>query len=93
MRSLYPLRLCLCVVVHKDGKNARPYVFTVHSQHFSSHPVQSLDVSADGLEEMINWVSKIREAAQSADARVRIGRPRGPASACIRLASTARTDL
>lgn len=71
-RALISLRLCVCVVVHKDGKNSRPYVFTIHSQHFSSQPVQSLDVSADSLDQLINWVTKIREAAQNADARVRV---------------------
>uniref|UniRef100_A0A3B5QAB3 1-phosphatidylinositol 4,5-bisphosphate phosphodiesterase gamma n=1 Tax=Xiphophorus maculatus TaxID=8083 RepID=A0A3B5QAB3_XIPMA len=58
------------VAVHKDGKNSRPFVFTIHSQHLSSHPVQSLDVAADSLEDLTCWVSKIREAAQNADARV-----------------------
>lgn len=57
-------------MVLKDGKNSRPYVFTVHSQQLSSHPVQSLDVSADSLEDLTSWVGKIREAAQNADARV-----------------------
>uniref|UniRef100_A0A8C4FBW7 1-phosphatidylinositol 4,5-bisphosphate phosphodiesterase gamma n=1 Tax=Dicentrarchus labrax TaxID=13489 RepID=A0A8C4FBW7_DICLA len=50
------------VVVHKDGKNSRPYVCTIHSQHLSSHPVQTLDVAADTLEDLTGWVSKIREA-------------------------------
>uniref|UniRef100_A0A669CZL6 Phosphoinositide phospholipase C n=1 Tax=Oreochromis niloticus TaxID=8128 RepID=A0A669CZL6_ORENI len=58
------------VVVHKDGKNSRAFVFTIHSQHLSSHPVQTLDVAADSLEDLTGWVSKIREAAQNADARV-----------------------
>uniref|UniRef100_A0A8C6V3E2 1-phosphatidylinositol 4,5-bisphosphate phosphodiesterase gamma n=1 Tax=Neogobius melanostomus TaxID=47308 RepID=A0A8C6V3E2_9GOBI len=59
------------VVVHKDGKNLRPYVFTIHSQHLSSQPVQTLDVAADSLEDLSSWVSRIREAAQNADARVK----------------------
>lgn len=59
-------------MVHKEGKKSRPFVFTLHSQHFSSQPVQSLDVSADSLEELSHWATKIREAAQSADARVGI---------------------
>uniref|UniRef100_A0A669DQ88 1-phosphatidylinositol 4,5-bisphosphate phosphodiesterase gamma n=1 Tax=Oreochromis niloticus TaxID=8128 RepID=A0A669DQ88_ORENI len=58
------------VVVHKDGKNSRAFVFTIHSQHLSSHPVQTLDVAADSLEDLTGWVSKIREAAQNADARM-----------------------
>ncbi len=57
-------------MVHKDGKNSRPYVFTIHSQQLSSHPVQTLDVAADSLEDLTCWVSKIREATQNADARV-----------------------
>ncbi|KAA8589355.1 hypothetical protein FQN60_012720 [Etheostoma spectabile] len=57
------------VVVHKDGKNSRPYVFTIHSQQLS-HPVQTLDVAADSLEDVTSWVGKIREAAQNADARM-----------------------
>ncbi|TNN59901.1 1-phosphatidylinositol 4,5-bisphosphate phosphodiesterase gamma-1 [Liparis tanakae] len=58
------------VVVHKDGKNSRPYVFTIHSQQPSSHPVQTLDVAADSLEDVTSWVAKIREATQNADARM-----------------------
>uniref|UniRef100_A0A8C3A8Z2 1-phosphatidylinositol 4,5-bisphosphate phosphodiesterase gamma n=1 Tax=Cyclopterus lumpus TaxID=8103 RepID=A0A8C3A8Z2_CYCLU len=58
------------VVVHKDGKNSRPYVFTIHSQQLSSHPVQTLDVAADSLEDVTSWVGKIREATQNADARM-----------------------
>uniref|UniRef100_A0A8C9VE57 1-phosphatidylinositol 4,5-bisphosphate phosphodiesterase gamma n=1 Tax=Scleropages formosus TaxID=113540 RepID=A0A8C9VE57_SCLFO len=58
------------VVVQKEGKSLRPYVFTVHSQQMSSHPVQTLDVAADSLEDLNGWVAKIREAAQNADARM-----------------------
>uniref|UniRef100_A0A665WST1 1-phosphatidylinositol 4,5-bisphosphate phosphodiesterase gamma n=1 Tax=Echeneis naucrates TaxID=173247 RepID=A0A665WST1_ECHNA len=58
------------IVVHKDGKNSRLYVFTIHSQHLSSHPVQTLDVAADSMEDLSSWVGKIREAAQNADARM-----------------------
>uniref|UniRef100_A0A672ZHV1 1-phosphatidylinositol 4,5-bisphosphate phosphodiesterase gamma n=1 Tax=Sphaeramia orbicularis TaxID=375764 RepID=A0A672ZHV1_9TELE len=58
------------VVVHKDGKNSRAFVFTIHSQHLSSHPVQTLDVAAENLEDLTCWVSRIREAAQNADARM-----------------------
>uniref|UniRef100_A0A1A8FWG6 1-phosphatidylinositol 4,5-bisphosphate phosphodiesterase gamma n=2 Tax=Nothobranchius korthausae TaxID=1143690 RepID=A0A1A8FWG6_9TELE len=58
------------VVVHKDGKNSRLFVFTIHSQHTSSHPAQTLDVAADSLEDLNVWVSRIREATQNADARM-----------------------
>lgn len=60
----------ICLVVHKDGKNSRPYVCTIHSQPLSSHPVQTLDVAADSLEDLTSWVNKVREATQNADARV-----------------------
>ncbi|XP_058879020.1 1-phosphatidylinositol 4,5-bisphosphate phosphodiesterase gamma-1-like isoform X2 [Acipenser ruthenus] len=59
------------VVVHKDGKSSRPFVFTLHSQ---SHPVQMLDVAADTLEDLNDWVTKIREATQNADARMQEGK-------------------
>ncbi|XP_041103270.1 1-phosphatidylinositol 4,5-bisphosphate phosphodiesterase gamma-1-like [Polyodon spathula] len=59
------------VVVHKDGKSSRPFVFTLHSQ---SHPVQMLDVAVDSLEDLNDWVAKIREATQNADARMQEGK-------------------
>ncbi|RXM29061.1 1-phosphatidylinositol 4,5-bisphosphate phosphodiesterase gamma-1 [Acipenser ruthenus] len=59
------------VVVHKDGKSSRPFVFTLHSQ---SHPVQMLDVATDTLEDLNDWVTKIREATQNADARMQEGK-------------------
>ncbi|XP_067086423.1 1-phosphatidylinositol 4,5-bisphosphate phosphodiesterase gamma-1-like isoform X2 [Osmerus mordax] len=58
------------VVVQKEGKSCRPYVFTVHSQQMSSHPGQPLDVAADTLDDLTGWVGKIREATQNADARM-----------------------
>uniref|UniRef100_A0A8C8FMB0 1-phosphatidylinositol 4,5-bisphosphate phosphodiesterase gamma n=1 Tax=Oncorhynchus tshawytscha TaxID=74940 RepID=A0A8C8FMB0_ONCTS len=58
------------VVVQKDGKSSRPYVFTVHSQQMSIHPGQSLDIASDTLEDLTGWVGKIREATQNADARM-----------------------
>ncbi|XP_019740106.1 1-phosphatidylinositol 4,5-bisphosphate phosphodiesterase gamma-1-like isoform X2 [Hippocampus comes] len=57
------------VVVHKDGKHSRPFVFTIHSRHLASRPLQMLDVASDGPEELSSWVSKIREATHNADAR------------------------
>ncbi|XP_064190225.1 1-phosphatidylinositol 4,5-bisphosphate phosphodiesterase gamma-1-like [Anguilla rostrata] len=58
------------VVVQKEGRSSRPYVFTLHCQQMSSHPVQTLDVASDSLEDLEGWVAKIREAAQNADARM-----------------------
>uniref|UniRef100_K7FNW0 Phosphoinositide phospholipase C n=1 Tax=Pelodiscus sinensis TaxID=13735 RepID=K7FNW0_PELSI len=57
------------VVISKDGRSSKPFVFTIHSQQMS-HPAQSLDVAADTQEELNDWVAKIREATQNADARV-----------------------
>ncbi|XP_039609688.1 1-phosphatidylinositol 4,5-bisphosphate phosphodiesterase gamma-1-like isoform X1 [Polypterus senegalus] len=61
------------IVVHKDGKSSRPFVFTIHSQQMS-HPIQMLDVAADTQEDLNDWVAKIREAAQNADARMQEGK-------------------
>ncbi|KAJ8389025.1 hypothetical protein AAFF_G00124220 [Aldrovandia affinis] len=58
------------VVVQKEGRSSRPHVFTLHCQQMSSQPLQTLDVAADSLEDLNGWVSKIREAAQNADARM-----------------------
>ncbi|MEE6527076.1 hypothetical protein FKM82_028162, partial [Ascaphus truei] len=57
------------IVLSKEGKSSKPYVFTIHSQQMS-HPSQSLDVAADTQEELSDWIAKIREATQNADARV-----------------------
>ncbi|XP_043923269.1 1-phosphatidylinositol 4,5-bisphosphate phosphodiesterase gamma-1-like [Protopterus annectens] len=61
------------VVVQKDGKCSKPYVFTIHSQQMS-HPSQSLDVATSTLEELNDWVIKIKEATQNADARMQEGK-------------------
>lgn len=53
--------------VRPEGKNNRLFVFSI-----SMASVQwSLDVAADSQEELQDWVKKIREVAQTADARVR----------------------
>uniref|UniRef100_A0A8C8VG69 Phosphoinositide phospholipase C n=1 Tax=Pelusios castaneus TaxID=367368 RepID=A0A8C8VG69_9SAUR len=58
---------------HVDGRSSKPFVFTIHSQQMS-HPSQSLDVAADTQEELNDWVAKIREATQNADARMQEGK-------------------
>lgn len=63
------------IVISKDGRSSKPFVFTIHSQQMS-HAAQSLDVAADTQEELSEWVAKIREATQNADARVRVTRVR-----------------
>ncbi|XP_066572245.1 1-phosphatidylinositol 4,5-bisphosphate phosphodiesterase gamma-1 [Amia ocellicauda] len=57
------------VVVQKEGRSGRTFVFTLHSQQMAP-PLPGLDVAADSLEDLTGWVSKIREAAQNADARM-----------------------
>ncbi|KAM8967646.1 1-phosphatidylinositol 4,5-bisphosphate phosphodiesterase gamma-1-like isoform 2-T2 [Pelodytes ibericus] len=61
------------IVLSKEGRSSRPYVFTIHSQQMS-HPSQALDVAADTQEELNDWISKIREATQNADARMQEGK-------------------
>ncbi|NXC88587.1 PLCG1 phosphodiesterase, partial [Cercotrichas coryphoeus] len=61
------------VVISKDGRSSKPFVFTIHSQQMS-HAAQSLDVAADTQEELSEWVAKIREATQNADARMQEGK-------------------
>lgn len=53
--------------IRPEGKNNRLFVFSI-----SMVSAQwSLDVAADSQEELQDWVKKIREVAQTADARVR----------------------
>uniref|UniRef100_A0A8C0BM48 1-phosphatidylinositol 4,5-bisphosphate phosphodiesterase gamma n=1 Tax=Buteo japonicus TaxID=224669 RepID=A0A8C0BM48_9AVES len=59
--------------VGEYGRSSKPFVFTIHSQQMS-HAAQSLDVAADTQEELSEWVAKIREATQNADARMQEGK-------------------
>ncbi|XP_058034768.1 1-phosphatidylinositol 4,5-bisphosphate phosphodiesterase gamma-1-like isoform X5 [Ahaetulla prasina] len=61
------------VVISKDARSPKPFVFTIHSQQMT-HPSQSLDVATDTLEELNDWVAKIREVTQNADARMQEGK-------------------
>ncbi|XP_055489397.1 1-phosphatidylinositol 4,5-bisphosphate phosphodiesterase gamma-1-like [Leucoraja erinacea] len=61
------------VVIQKDGKGSKQYVFTINSQQ-TCHPAQLLDVAADSQDDLTDWVAKIREAAQNADARMQEGK-------------------
>lgn len=54
--------------IRPEGKNNRLFVFSI-SMVSVAH--WSLDVAADSQEELQDWVKKIREVAQTADARVR----------------------
>ncbi|XP_078254584.1 LOW QUALITY PROTEIN: 1-phosphatidylinositol 4,5-bisphosphate phosphodiesterase gamma-1-like [Rhinoraja longicauda] len=61
------------VVVQKDGKGSKQHVFTINSQQ-TCHPALLLDVAADSQDDLADWVAKIREAAQNADARMQEGK-------------------
>ena len=54
--------------IRPEGKNNRLFVFSIS---MASVAQWSLDVAADSQEELQDWVKKIREVAQTADARVR----------------------
>lgn len=60
------------VAIRPEGKNNRMFVFSISMASVSRW---SLDVAADTHEELLDWVKKIREAAQTADARVSSGDP------------------
>lgn len=53
--------------IRPEGKNNRLFVFSISM----ASAQWSLDVAADSQEELQDWVKKIREVAQTADARVR----------------------
>lgn len=63
--QLSPLAL---PAIRPEGKNNRLFVFSIS---MASVAHWSLDVAADSQEELQDWVKKIREVAQTADARVR----------------------
>ncbi|XP_072259304.1 1-phosphatidylinositol 4,5-bisphosphate phosphodiesterase gamma-1 [Pyxicephalus adspersus] len=55
------------IAIRHEGLYNRPYVFSINVPSVTRYP---LDVAADSLEDMNDWVRKIREAAQTADARL-----------------------
>lgn len=63
-----PLLSSLPPAIRPEGKNNRLFVFSIS---MASVAHWSLDVAADSQEELQDWVKKIREVAQTADARVR----------------------
>lgn len=73
--GLWPHSLTLTLIalstpaaIRPEGKNNRLFVFSISMASISR---RSLDVAADTHEDLLDWVKKIREAAQTADARVR----------------------
>ncbi|XP_022448104.1 1-phosphatidylinositol 4,5-bisphosphate phosphodiesterase gamma-1 isoform X1 [Delphinapterus leucas] len=59
------------IAIRPEGKNNRPFVFSIS---MASVAHWSLDVAADSQEELQDWVKKIREVAQTADARLTEGK-------------------
>uniref|UniRef100_A0A7M4FYU6 1-phosphatidylinositol 4,5-bisphosphate phosphodiesterase gamma n=1 Tax=Crocodylus porosus TaxID=8502 RepID=A0A7M4FYU6_CROPO len=59
------------IAIRPEGKNNRMFVFSISMASVSRW---SLDVAADTHEELLDWVKKIREAAQTADARLSEGK-------------------
>ncbi|XP_034978886.1 1-phosphatidylinositol 4,5-bisphosphate phosphodiesterase gamma-1 isoform X1 [Zootoca vivipara] len=59
------------IAIRPEGKNNRMFVFSIS---MASITRWSLDVAADTHEDLLDWVKKIREAAQTADARLSEGK-------------------
>uniref|UniRef100_A0A8I3WB02 1-phosphatidylinositol 4,5-bisphosphate phosphodiesterase gamma n=1 Tax=Callithrix jacchus TaxID=9483 RepID=A0A8I3WB02_CALJA len=59
------------IAIRPEGKNNRLFVFSIS---MASVAHWSLDVAADSQEELQDWVKKIREVAQTADARLSEGK-------------------
>ncbi|NWH26786.1 PLCG1 phosphodiesterase, partial [Grus americana] len=59
------------IAIRPEGKNNRLFVFSISMASVSR---LSLDVAADTHEDLVDWVKKIREAAQTADARLSEGK-------------------
>uniref|UniRef100_F6Y6N2 Phosphoinositide phospholipase C n=6 Tax=Equus TaxID=9789 RepID=F6Y6N2_HORSE len=59
------------IAIRPEGKNNRLFVFSIS---MASMAHWSLDVAADSQEELQDWVKKIREVAQTADARLTEGK-------------------
>lgn len=75
MQLCWGLAMCVLALacsrppaIRPEGKNNRLFVFSIS---MASVAQWSLDVAADSQEELQDWVKKIREVAQTADARVR----------------------
>ncbi|XP_060046048.1 1-phosphatidylinositol 4,5-bisphosphate phosphodiesterase gamma-1 isoform X2 [Erinaceus europaeus] len=59
------------IAIRPEGKNSRLFVFSISMPSVAQW---SLDVAADSQEELQDWVKKIREVAQTADARLTEGK-------------------
>lgn len=59
------------IAIRHEGLYNRPYVFSINVPSVTRYP---LDVAADSVDDMLDWVKKIKEAAQTADARLTEGK-------------------
>uniref|UniRef100_A0A8C5E9G0 1-phosphatidylinositol 4,5-bisphosphate phosphodiesterase gamma n=1 Tax=Gouania willdenowi TaxID=441366 RepID=A0A8C5E9G0_GOUWI len=60
-------------VIRHDGKGSRPHVFSLlPSTSMRTGPV--LDVAANSLEELMEWVNKIREVTMTSEAKLEEGK-------------------
>uniref|UniRef100_A0A8D2Q4N1 1-phosphatidylinositol 4,5-bisphosphate phosphodiesterase gamma n=1 Tax=Varanus komodoensis TaxID=61221 RepID=A0A8D2Q4N1_VARKO len=73
LRGVLDVPSCQIVSVpfQSSGKNNRMFVFSISMASVSQW---SLDVAADTHEDLLDWVKKIRETAQTADARLSEGK-------------------
>ncbi|XP_061429101.1 LOW QUALITY PROTEIN: 1-phosphatidylinositol 4,5-bisphosphate phosphodiesterase gamma-1-like [Lethenteron reissneri] len=62
------------VVVPRDGKGAQRYVFSVQSIHMHPPLPKPLEIAAPSLEELHEWVSKVKDAASAADMKLSEGK-------------------
>ncbi|XP_028308700.1 1-phosphatidylinositol 4,5-bisphosphate phosphodiesterase gamma-1 isoform X2 [Gouania willdenowi] len=61
------------IVIRHDGKGSRPHVFSLlPSTSMRTGPV--LDVAANSLEELMEWVNKIREVTMTSEAKLEEGK-------------------
>ncbi|XP_059836799.1 1-phosphatidylinositol 4,5-bisphosphate phosphodiesterase gamma-1 isoform X1 [Hypanus sabinus] len=61
------------IAVHPDGKGSRPYVFKINAGSFASTGA-TMDLAAESLEDLNDWVTKIQDAARNAGARKEEGK-------------------
>ncbi|XP_069740315.1 1-phosphatidylinositol 4,5-bisphosphate phosphodiesterase gamma-1 [Narcine bancroftii] len=61
------------IAVHPEGKGSRPYVFKINVGSFA-YMGGTMDLAAESLEELNDWVTKIQDAARNAGARKEEGK-------------------
>lgn len=64
------LYIFLLLVMRPDGKGSRPYVFSL-IQNNAAQGTNLLDVAANSMEELKEWVVKIHDVAATSEAKVK----------------------